>query len=63
MYYHRREALRIWQNRQALDSTYRNLLEVFVRAKHSKCAQALCEVLRKRSKNSKFFLSIYLHGL
>ena len=59
MYYHRREALRTWQNLQALDGTYRNLLAVFVGAKHSKCAQALCEVLRKRIKNSKLIVVFY----
>ena len=44
----RREALRRWKNKQGPRATYGNLLEVFVRAGHTQCAEAVCEVLRKK---------------
>ena len=44
----RREALRRWQSRQANRATYGNLLELFVQAGHTQCAEVLCEVLRKK---------------
>ena len=48
----RREALKRWWNRQRLQATYRNLLQLFVQAGHSPCAKALCEVLRKKCENT-----------
>lgn len=49
----RREALRRWQNKQGLHATYGNLLEVFVKAGHKECAEALCGVLRKKCEQPK----------
>ena len=44
----RREALRIWKSNQGTRATYGNLLELFVNAGHTQCAEALCEILRKK---------------
>ena len=44
----RQEALRSWQRNLGLKATYGKLFELFVQAGHSQCAEALCEVLRKR---------------
>ena len=46
--YYRREALRRWRNKQGPRATYGNLLELFVKAGHTQCAEAVCEVLRKK---------------
>ena len=43
----RREALGMWRSKQGLRATYGNLLEIFVKAGHSQCAEAVCEVLKK----------------
>lgn len=43
----RREALKIWKKKLGLRATYKNLLELFVKACHDKCANALCDVLKK----------------
>ena len=48
----RREALRRWKSKQAFKATYGNLLELFVKAGHTLCAETLCEVLRKKCKPS-----------
>jgi len=48
----RREALRRWKSNQWLGATYGNLLESFVQASHTQCAEAVCEVLRKKCKCS-----------
>ena len=37
-----------WRSSKGLGATYGNLLEVFVKAGHSRCAKTLCEVLRKK---------------
>ena len=47
----RREALRRWKSKQAHKATYGNLLELFVKAGHTQCAEAVCEVLRKKCKS------------
>ena len=44
----RREALRTWQSKQGIGATYGNLLELFVQAGHTQCAEVLCEVLRRK---------------
>ncbi len=41
----RREALRRWKTRQGPRATYRNLLELFVKAGHP---EAVCKVLRNK---------------
>ncbi len=40
--------MRRWKSNQGLGATYKNLLEVFVKAGHSECAETLCDVLRAR---------------
>ena len=45
---HRREVLQTWKNKQGLQATYGNLLEIFVRAGHGQCAETVCDVLKKR---------------
>jgi hypothetical protein len=50
----RREALRRWKSKQGLRATYGNLLELFVEAGHTQCAEAICEVIRGKSM-LKFF--------
>ena len=47
----RREALRRWKSKQAHKATYGNLLELFVKAGHTQCTEAVCEVLRKKCKS------------
>ncbi len=37
----RREALRRWKSKQAHKATYGNLLELFVKARHTQCAEAV----------------------
>ena len=44
----RREALRRWKSKQGLRATYGHLLELCVKAGHSECAKAVCQVLRDR---------------
>ena len=43
----RREALRRWKEKHG---TYGNLLKVCVKAGHTRSAEAICEVLRKKCK-------------
>jgi hypothetical protein len=38
----------VWKDKQGPKATYRNLVQVFARAKHARCADALCELLKKR---------------
>ena len=38
----------MWKDKQGLEATYGNLLELFKTAGHSRCAEVLCEVLRKK---------------
>ena len=44
--------MRRWKNYQGLHATYGNLLELFVNAGHTQCAEAVCEVLRKKCESS-----------
>ena len=44
----RQEALRRWKNGHGLAATYGNLLDLCVKAGHTQCAEAICEVLRKK---------------
>ena len=37
--------------KQGLRATYGNLLELFVNAGHTQCAEAVCEVLRKKCES------------
>jgi hypothetical protein len=37
-----------WRNKQGLEATYGNLLQLFEKAGHGKCAETVCEVLRKK---------------
>ena len=52
--YVRQEALRRWQKKLGLGATYRKLLEVFVQAGHTECAEALCQVLKIKCKYAHF---------
>jgi hypothetical protein len=40
--------LRRWRNDRGPAATYRNLLELFVKAGHAECAEAVCEVLKEK---------------
>ena len=42
---------------QAQSYTYGNLLELFLMAGHSECAEAVCEVLRKKQTSAAPFHS------
>jgi hypothetical protein len=44
----RREALKRWRDYQGPAATYRNLLKLLIEAKHAECAEAVCEVLKKK---------------
>ena len=44
----RREALSVWKDKQGLEATYGNLLELFETAGQSRCAEVVCQVLRKK---------------
>ena len=46
----RLEALRMWKTKNGFRATYGNLLELFVEAGHTPCAEVLCELLRKKSE-------------
>ena len=46
----RSEALRMWKTKNGFKATYGNLLELFVEAGHTPCAEVLCELLRKKSE-------------
>ena len=48
----RRAALRRWQIKQGFRATYGNLLELFVQAGRTECAEVLCEVLRKKCEGN-----------
>ena len=48
----RRAALTLWQSKQGIRATYGNLLELFVQAGHTQCAEVLCEVLRKKCEGN-----------
>ena len=38
----------MWKDKQGLEATYGNLLELFKTAGHSQCAKVVCEVLKKK---------------
>lgn len=44
------EALRRWKSQHAFRATYGKLLQLCVDASHTLCAEAIFEVLRKKSK-------------
>ena len=44
----RREALRRWRSSQGLRANFGSLLELFVKAGHSMCAEAVCDLLKKK---------------
>ena len=44
----RRDVLRMWKGKYGFYATYRHLLQVFVEAGHTECANALCELLKKK---------------
>ena len=50
--HYRREALRMWQRKLGSSATYGKLLEVFVQAGHTECAEALCEVIKMKCEQS-----------
>ena len=54
----RREALSRWRNNSGIRGTYWNLLELFVRAGHQLCAEAVCEVLRKKCEGIELMMSV-----
>ena len=41
-----------WLDNFGLDATYKCLLEIFVMAKHTEGAKALCRILKNRGKIS-----------
>ena len=58
LYIVRREALQKWKLKQGHAATYGNLLELFVKAGHTQCAEALCGVLREKCEwNSSYSCS------
>ena len=38
----------MWKDKQGLEATYGNLLELFETAGQSRCAEAVCQLLRKK---------------
>ena len=48
----RREALSVWKDKQGLEATYGNLLELFKTTGHSQCAEVVCEVLQKKKHSA-----------
>lgn len=41
-----------WKSKMGLRATYRNLLSVFVMAGHTRCAEALCEVIKMKCEST-----------
>ena len=41
----------MWKDKQGLEATYGNLLELFKTAGHSGCVQIVCEVVKKKQIN------------
>ena len=52
--------MRKWLDNFGLDATYKCLLEIFVMAKHTEGAKALCRILKNRGKNYGYI--IYIHA-
>lgn len=52
--------MRRWQSRNGLQATYGNLLESFIEAGHTKCAEVICEVLRKKCELGNNIMAIAL---
>ena len=44
--------MRRWQNKLGFKATYGKLLELFEQAGHAQCAEALCQVLKKKCELS-----------
>ena len=51
----RREALRKWKDKRGLVATYGNLMKVCIEAGHSQCAEAMCEILKKKCEDHYFY--------
>ena len=49
----RKEVLRRWKSNQGLRATYGNLLKLFMEAGQTQCAEAVCNVVRKKDKKIK----------
>ena len=47
----RQHVLIVWKNRKGLDATYKNLLELFLKAGHTECADTICTVLKRRGED------------
>jgi hypothetical protein len=45
----RRKVLSKWKVKKGSEATYMKLLRIFVTARHSKCAEVLCDVLKGRT--------------
>lgn len=50
----RRRVLSEWKMKNGFDATYANLLQVFLNAGHSVCANRLCGLLRARHLSQSF---------
>ena len=46
--FYRQELLRVWQSKNRLTATYKNLLGIFIKAEHEAGAKAVCEVLHQK---------------
>ena len=44
----REEVLFAWKEKKTFDATYKNLLELFLKADHKECADTICTVLNRR---------------
>ena len=46
----RRKVLSTWKEKKGFDATYKNLLELFLKADHTECADTICTVLKRRGE-------------
>ena len=46
--FYRQELLHVWQSKNRLTATYKNLLGIFIAAEHEAGAKAVCEVLHQK---------------
>ena len=46
----RRKILSTWKEKKGFDATYKNLLELFLKAGHTECAGTICTVLERRGR-------------
>ena len=51
IFFFRREALRKWKDKCGLAATYWNLMKVCIEAGHTQCAEAVCEILKKKCED------------